>query len=275
MENGIANSLFTSSDNGVVNGNKSGINTGYAYGLYNENLLKKAIVREGLVFYADASQNLSYPGSGLIWADLTLNQNNGTLINSPVFNTLNKGSFVFNGTNSFVDCGTSASLNFGTGNFTLNAWFKTNTTIRRTILSRFDYNNTGIIERGYYIDVLATGRIRTAFETNGSNFRVTDSLTLVNNNKYYYVSVTRTDQTTINVYINGLFETSNTLTGGTPANINAVTAPLSIGRRADYQAFAFSNFFDGNIPNVKIYNRALSAAEVMQNYLATKANYLS
>ena len=231
------------------------------------------IVKDGLVLDLDAAKLDSYPKTGTTWNDISGNGNNGTLTNGPVYDSTNFGNVVFDSVDDYVDCSSSSLLNFGTGNFTLCAWFKTNTTLRRTILSRFDYNNLGTIERGYYIDILATGKIRTAFETDGTNYRVTDSNTLVNTNNYFYVTATRTNTTTINVYVNGVFESSNTLTQGTPSSINVVTAPLTIGRRADYQTPTFTNYFVGNIPSVQLYNRALSASEILQNYNALKGRF--
>lgn len=240
------------------------MSTQYAFG---------KIVTDGLVLTLNAADKTSYPGSGTSWYDLSGNNNSGSLTNGPTFSTDGGGSIVFDGADDYVDCGPSSTLNFGTGNFTLCAWFKTNTSLRRTILSRFDYNGVGTIERGYYIDVLATGKIRTAFETDGTNYRVTDSNTVVNTNSYFYVTSTRTNATTISVYINGVFETSNTLTQGTPSNIDTVTAPFSIGRRADYQTPTFTNYFIGSVYSTQIYNRTLSAIEILQNYNAQKGRF--
>ena len=230
------------------------------------------LIQDGLVLCLDASDKNSYPGSGTTWYDV-VSTNNGTLTNGPTFNSGSGGSIVFDGSDDYILGPSATNLIFGTGSFTLNAWFKTNTSTRRTILSRFDYDGTGTIERGYYIDILASGKIRTAFETNGSNYRIADSTTSVNTNVYFYVTVTRTNATTINVYINGAFETSNTITLGTPSNIDAVTAPFSIARRNDYQTPGFSNYFIGNIPSAQIYNRALSASEIAQNYNSQKSRF--
>lgn len=232
-----------------------------------------SVITDGLVLYLDAANYKSYPGSGTAWSDLTINNNSGSLTNGPTFNSGNGGSIVFDGVDDYILGQSSSNLNFGTGNFSACALFKTNTSVRRTVLSRFDYDNTGTIERGYYMDVLASGKIRTGFETNGNNFRVTDSNTLVNTNSYFYAVLTRSTQTTANCYINGVFETSNTLIGGTTSNIDAVTAPFSIARRSDYQTPTFTAYFLGNIANVQVYNRALSAGEVLQNYNALKRRF--
>jgi hypothetical protein len=231
------------------------------------------IVTDGLVLNLDAGNAASYPGSGTSWTDLSGNGNNGTLTNGPTYDSGNGGSIEFDGVDDFILGTDNVNLNFGTGNYTLCCWFKTNTSIRRTILARFDYDGTGIIEKGYYIDILSTGKIRAAFASSGSNLRIADSNTTVNTNTYFFVTVTRTDAGTINVYVNGIFEASNTITVGTPDFAEAQTAPFSIGRPADYQSPAFTNYFLGNIPAVQIYNRALSASEIEKNFNALKSRY--
>jgi len=230
-------------------------------------------IGSGSILYLDAAQLRSYSGSGTTWFNLSGGSNSGSLTNGPTFNSDNGGSIVFDGTNDYVDCGSSSLLNFGTGNFTLCAWFRTSTSVRATILSRFDYNNTGTIERGYLIDILSTGKIRGLFATNGTNYRVADSNTSVNTNNYFHVTITRTIADIINLYINGVFESANTLISGNPSNIDAVTASFSIARRADYQTPAFTNYLAANIPLVQVYNRALSPLEVFNNYNVVKSRF--
>ena len=60
------------------------------------------IVTDGLVLCLDAADNNSYPGSGNTWTDLSGQGNNGTLVNGPTFNSGNKGSLDFDGTNDHV-----------------------------------------------------------------------------------------------------------------------------------------------------------------------------
>ena len=59
------------------------------------------IVTDGLVLCLDAGNSKSYPGSGTAWNDLSRNGNNGTL-NGPTFNSADRGSIVFDGTNDYV-----------------------------------------------------------------------------------------------------------------------------------------------------------------------------
>ena len=68
------------------------------------------IVTNGLVFCVDAADTNSYPGSGTTWFDLSGNGNNGTLNNGPTFNSANRGSIVFDGTNDWISVTRNSSL---------------------------------------------------------------------------------------------------------------------------------------------------------------------
>ncbi|WKZ24506.1 MAG: prepilin-type N-terminal cleavage/methylation domain-containing protein [Patescibacteria group bacterium] len=63
----------------------------------------------GLIFYFDASNPASYPGSGNTWYDLSVSGNNGALVNGPTFNSDNLGSLEFDGVNDY----SIASMNLG------------------------------------------------------------------------------------------------------------------------------------------------------------------
>jgi hypothetical protein len=230
------------------------------------------IVINGLQGYWDAGNARSYPGSGTTWTDLSGNGNNGTLTNGPTFAS---NGVVFDGVNDYVDCGTSSALNFGTGNYTIHVVFKTSNSSRReTICSRFDYDGTGTIERGYFIDVQSTGKIRTLFATNGPNEYYVDGSTSVNTNTFVHYTMCRTGTASISSYVNGVSETITPTNVGSVSNINTVTAPFSIGRRLDYQQAQASSYnFTGTIAFVSIYNRVLSAAEIRQNFYATRGRY--
>ena len=274
MDLGVGQGIYTSNTIGALNGTNTGVINGAYNGVFNENLIRDNIVRDGLVLLMDAANNKSYCHTNLNINDLSVYSNNGVLTNGTTWNALNKGSLVFDGTDDFILGPASNSLNFGTGNFTINVWFRTTSTARRTILSRFDYNGLGTIERGYYIDVQSNGRLRAAFETSGLNYRIADSTTAVNTNRYFFASFVRSNATTANMYVNGVLEGTNTFTAGTTANVDAVTAPFSIGRRADYQTPATQNFYLGNIAVVQMYNRALSQTEILQNFIAQRPRFI-
>ena len=84
----------------------------YSYG--------KSIVTDGLVFYVDAANDNSYPGTGTTWSDL-IGGNDGALTNGPTYSSANGGSIVFDGVNDYTTVSVSTS-----GDITYCAWFKTN-----------------------------------------------------------------------------------------------------------------------------------------------------
>jgi hypothetical protein len=59
------------------------------------------IVTDGLVFYVDAGNGNSYPGSGTTWSDL-VGGNDGALTNGPTYDSGNGGSIVFDGVDDVV-----------------------------------------------------------------------------------------------------------------------------------------------------------------------------
>jgi hypothetical protein len=108
------------------------------------------IVTSGLVMYLDAGNTKSYPGTGTVWYDRAGNLNggvvnNGALINSPTFDSGNKGSLVFNGTNSYVRVDSTILQDSGG---TINIWCKP----------------TGVPPTGF------TGYIFSSFGTNSDRF---------------------------------------------------------------------------------------------------------
>ena len=78
------------------------------------------VVTDGLVFYVDAGNGSSYPGSGTTWSDL-IGSNDGTLTNGPTYDSGNGGSIVFDGTNDYVG---SINLGITFSDITFSCWVK-------------------------------------------------------------------------------------------------------------------------------------------------------
>jgi len=77
------------------------------------------IVRNGLVLDLDAAKLDSYPKFGTTWRDITFNQNNGTLVNGPTFNSGNGGSIVFDGVDDYITIPTITN-----NIYTIDFWYK-------------------------------------------------------------------------------------------------------------------------------------------------------
>ena len=78
------------------------------------------------------------------------------------------------------------------------------------------------------------------------------------------------DGTIMRIFVNGIESGSGLSTSGTIQNN---TQQLTIGVRYLARNIGTDHYFSGNIYLSKIYNRALSATEIQQNYNATKTRF--
>jgi hypothetical protein len=215
------------------------------------------IVESGLVLALDAANPKSYPGSGTTWTDLSGNGNNGTLVNGVGYNSDNLGSLSFDGVNDSVDCGNNSSLSVG-NNITANAWFYVNSTsVYQPIVSKVVSDGS----LGWEV-ANSSGTFRTTFRPTATQINLSVGSLSVGN---WYMGTMTFDNTTARLYLNGV-QTGSTTTGG-PVTLNS-TQPLQIGTRG-----IPSNWYNGNISQVSIYNRALTAQEIQQNYNALKGRF--
>jgi len=224
------------------------------------------IVRDGLVLYLDAGSPNSYQGTGTTWKDISkFYQNNGTLINGPTFSSDNGGSIVFDKTNNRVQ---RDFLNLG-NNFTLGIWAKPTVNSRQTLVANsYTYLTDNNGNNGFFWTIgNSSGQM---FLSLGQDkyYRFSQS-NLIQNNTWFYGGVSY-DGTTIRLYFNGNDVSSSAV--GSPINIVYGTNPLFIGGW-NINGTTPIEFFGGSISTVQIYNRALSAQEVLQNYNATKGRF--
>lgn len=213
------------------------------------------MVNKDLVLFLDAANVKSYPGSNTIWTDLSGNGNHGTLNSGVGYSANNMGYLTFDGTDDYVDCGNNASLDVN-NNITASAWFYVDSiTGYRTLIGKVPSGSAFGWELAN-----SSGTLRTTLRPSPIRELIVGSLSIGN----WYMGTMTFDDTTLRLYLNGV-QVGSTTSGG-PSTLNS-TQPLTIGRRYD-------NPFAGRIPIVAIYNRALTASEVLQNYNAHKKRFL-
>jgi len=203
------------------------------------------MVTSNLVLNLDAGNPNSYAGFGTTWTDLSGLSNNGTLVNGPTYSSANGGSIVFDGLNDYVNCGNPS---ISIGKITVNAWVKITTG------SVFQH----IVDSGsdsWHLAILNDNR---PYFYNGSTYHTAAPILEVN--KWYLI--TGVQGATLDIYINGVLGQS------IATNANVTTNNLSVGR---WQSG--SRPLNGNIAQVLINNIALSQAEILQFFNATKAKY--
>jgi len=219
-------------------------------------------VTDGLVLALDAGNTKSYPGSGTTWTDLSGKGNDGTLTNGPTYSSANGGSIVFDGSNDDVTTGNTLTdadeLFADTGTaWSTSSWFNVD------VISGADKAVTG---RGggtgssaTYVVYIDNANLRVRLR-GGTNTNISTSIAT---NTWYNVVVTW-DGTTANGYLNGQFVT--TLAVGTASN---QTNTFTIGATAS----GTSTEFDGKISQTLVYNRALTASEIKQNFNALRGRF--
>jgi hypothetical protein len=215
------------------------------------------IVKDGLVLDLDAAKRDSYPGSGTTWSDVSGFQNNGTLVNGPTFDANNGGSISFDGTNDNVNLGNI--LYSSTTSNTIDLWVNVQTFVQnRAILTK---GAPGAGPDTTFACWVTADRIRNRYYNSANTASyVTTNLLSIN---IWYNLVWTYNNVNISLYENSVFKESASLAGP----LKDCPHPILIA------ADIYGNNASMNAASLKIYNRALSAAEVTQNYNALKGRY--
>ena len=233
--------------------------------LQNHNSVKNRysnFVDTNLVLYFNPNKDLNYPTS---ISDLSGNSLNGTLSN----NTFTAPYLTFNGSNSQVTITDNSLLEPGSGDFTMEVWVKFDSFgTSQVIMGKFP---NGGVHVSYSIRVKTTGVVFANYgDGSGSAVSSNFSANVVSNVGQWYqiVYVFKNISTnSIETYINGSLTgtTSHTL-----PNILNTSNNLYLG---SYNNGEYSQYFDGQMGIVRIYNSALSDSDVSKNFEADRDIY--
>jgi len=214
------------------------------------------IITNGLVLCLDAADRNSYPGSGTTWTDLSGNGNNGTLVNGVGYNGSNRGSLSFDGVDDFGLTGNSGIT--GNNSWSISVWINV------------DISENGAGRQGWILwagPFFQTNRL-LALSVNGGKIEVSHwaNDTIFSNSNITFGNfqniVVTFDGSIQKIYINSI-NTDNKSTTLNIANniwhIGAIPGP--------------AEFLNCKISTFSVYNRALTASEVLQNYEATRSRF--
>jgi hypothetical protein len=208
------------------------------------------IVSDGLVLYIDAVNTRSYSGSGTSSSSL-VGGIGATLVNGVGFTSSNNGAFTFDGSNDYINFGNSSAVQQSSG--TLSAWAKA---------SSPGGGYRGIIAKQGAYGLFYTDSILVAYDWAADTPRSTG----VNIADNTWKNVVLTYQSGVSngtrIYINGVSVLTTTIT------VLNQTGNLFGGAEANAGQYAACQ-----ISLFNMYNRALSATEILQNYNATKGRY--
>jgi hypothetical protein len=170
---------------------------------------------------------------------------------------------VFDGTNDYVDCGAIQPFDLSARNVTWEAVVKFNDSSGvEAVVTRWD-NTTGMV---WWVGRYPTTKMHVAFIINGGYYDYYSDGDIGTTAGYHHIVATL-NGTLLSYYINGVLDSTDTVAAGT---WTADPDPsLLIG--AQNQGAAAN--LNGEIPITKIYNRALTAQEVKQNYQQYKTRF--
>jgi len=213
------------------------------------------VVTDGLILYLDAANTKSYVSGSTAWNDLSSGGNNGELINGPTYSSVNGGAIILDGVNDYVR--TSNIQN--TSNFTYDFIFDTSNltnTINNLVKGTAGYGGQNIafhITNSNSILVCSTNNAYFIYFT-GYNWFTNRGL------HNYTITMEYTTTTTFKLYVDGVLRDTKF-----ESNFNNYLP--------SFNSISYANGTSYSIYLFRLYNRTLSAQEVLQNYNATKTRF--
>ena len=218
----------------------------------------------------------------LVWNDLSRNSN-ATLLSSsvsatiPKFNSLNENILNFDGTGSYATVTSTWSY---LSSSALECVFKTNTISGFKTIFGYAHNEgySAPTIGSIYLNGSALG---ASVITTTQVYRGVTASTTIDTNKFYHVVLNKDVSTgTLTIYVNGVLNGTQTFDSASYAQWPTLgnyigSNVLDIGRSSNTsvaQGWSTSTL-SGSIPLVRLYNRVLSASEVLQNYNAQKSRF--
>ena len=217
-------------------------------------------VTDGLICQFDPANFRSYSGSGITSYGL-VGGIGATLVNGTGYTSDGGGSFVFDGTNDYVI--TSANVGpLGANPRTICIWFYMPSAQSKNV---YGY---GQLVGGSIFDIItwdSDGFNRVIGHYAGRDYDTLGSMPSRNtlNVPGWNFVVHTYNGTAVSIYTNTVFSNSTNL------NLTTLDGPLTLGK-GTYDGY---DHFTGKVSNIQIYNRVLTAAEMLQNYNATKGRY--
>jgi hypothetical protein len=229
-----------------------------------------SIVTSGLVMHLDAANYQSYPRSGNTWYDLSGNGNHVTMDASLVPTFERNSVFRVNNGANFETTSANISLN----QITMIAWYKAITRGGGFSTRVLETHKTGAtISNSHALAPDGDGTLRAWVEsgnsTAGNRISSTDATEVYPLNEWIMMAYTH-DGSNGRLYVNG----KNTLTVAGSASVLDDINIITIGAISDANTYQHNQYYmDAEISTAMIYTRALSAAEIQQNFNAHRTRY--
>jgi len=223
-----------------------------------QNYYQAPIVTDGLVLAVDAGNLVSYESGSTTAYSLT-GSLSGSLINGVKYNSNNGGHWEFDGVDDYITWGDNFDL--VSSNISGFVWGKVNTLDNYT--PWIDKLSGG---GNYRFHSDTAGRLTLGIRASDNTYQQTSTTSVLSVDTWYNIGFTFNNSTREGkIYLNGRLIHSNTFT----IDRGDTTTPLQTGYQTNN-----GGTLNGAVATLSLYNKALTAAEVAQNYSATKQKYL-
>lgn len=223
------------------------------------------IVEDGLVFYIDAANEKSYPGTGTDCFDISKEGMDGTMNGGTAYTSGPPSYFTFDKVDDYINVSDNSKTALQqNSSLTISIWFRPHdyTSSRQGLIGR----QSGLSE--YAITLETPGTVSFYFESanqpsnyyNGASFKTFGQ----ENDVWQLLTITRDFSSSVVFYKNASQTATTNITTVTPPSATTSNTRIGVGN---------GGYYDGDVGLVTLYNRALTAAEVLQNYVAVKSRY--
>lgn len=232
------------------------------------------IVTDGLVLCLDAANRKSYPGSGSTWYDLSGNGNHATL-NGTNFISDHLGCINIDGTDDYISIPSSSSLQM-TDQITLISVFSPDAFSANKARLFDTYGNSGATGSSFALKMGTVADYKDIsffLMQSGSGFyEIKRTLSVLSsiNDVYHVVARWRKSDGTSDIFINGVKQTSYSVSNSFTNTLGTLNNPITIGK-LEYSPTDI--YGDQQVYSSLIYNRYLSDNEISQTYNALKGRY--
>ena len=207
------------------------------------------------VLYLDAGSTSSYPGTGTTWSDISGNGNHVTMQNSGSISWTGGIGYFTTGSNGWFSKTGGINIPTGSSLYTFSAWIQLGTT----------WNSQGIMSIGPFFQINQGNALRTGTTNQFLNYWWGNDLAAISSlsptNSWFNV-VARDNGTDRSIWVNGV-----SIATGSRANHNVTTSDIQIAKTYN------TEYLNGNIAQVLIYNVALSDDQILTNFNTTKTRF--
>ena len=224
-------------------------------------------ITNNTILYLDAGSASSYPGSGSVWYDLSVQDNDATLTNI-TYSSVNGGYFTFNGTINSKGSLTSAKYNVTYSGKTVFVTAYLSSDMTNDTYRAFEGSSAGARNFNFYLHRDSSGNYKLHYSVGLNSFQggFSNNLASFTPGTWFTVAVTQTTGNLVTYYFNGQpFGTNNSIAF---SQYLSSIPPIEIDAIGDAD-----NFWNGRIGLASVYKVALSSSEILQNHNSVKNRY--